>query len=73
MGLIAQSGCVAALADARATHRYLQTNRTEPVYKEMHDKAMDGIKKHLLKVSVTKGHMYTSELMPRRDRQTGQL
>lgn len=53
--------------------RYLQTNRTEPVYKEMHELAMGGIKQHLLKSSVIKNLMYTSELMPRRDRQTGQL
>ncbi|ORY88760.1 glycoside hydrolase [Leucosporidium creatinivorum] len=52
---------------------YLQTNRTEAVYKEMHELAMGGIKQHLLKSSVIKNLMYTSELMPRRDRQTGQF
>lgn len=54
-------------------NRYLQTNRTEPVYKEMHETAMGGIKKHLLKVSATKGLMYTSELLPRRNRKSGTL
>jgi endoplasmic reticulum Man9GlcNAc2 1,2-alpha-mannosidase len=39
----------------------------------MHELAMGGIKQHLLKSSVIKNLMYTSELMPRRDRQTGQL
>lgn len=45
---------------------YLQMNRTQPIYKEMHDEAMGGIKKHLLKKSVRKGLVYTSELQPRR-------
>ncbi|GAA5828288.1 hypothetical protein JCM3770_004951, partial [Rhodotorula araucariae] len=51
--------------------QYLQTNRTEPVYREMHDEAMGGIKTHLLKKSATKGLVYTSELLPRRNMQTG--
>jgi hypothetical protein len=45
---------------------YLQTNRTQPIFKEMHDEAMGGIKQHLLKKSVRKGLVYTSELQPRR-------
>ncbi|GAA5891356.1 hypothetical protein JCM6882_004669 [Rhodosporidiobolus microsporus] len=45
---------------------YLQTNRTEPVYKEMHDGAMTGIKQHLLATSATKGLVYTNELLPSR-------
>ncbi|GAA5975567.1 hypothetical protein JCM21900_002348 [Sporobolomyces salmonicolor] len=52
--------------------QYLQTNRTEPVYKEMHDAAMGGIKRHLLKMSHG-GLWYTSELMPRRRRDTGEF
>ncbi|GAA5855970.1 hypothetical protein JCM8547_000435 [Rhodosporidiobolus lusitaniae] len=51
--------------------QYLQTNRTEPQYKLMHDEAMGGIKKHLLKKSVTKGLVYTSELQPGRSRSGG--
>ena len=54
-------------------YRYLQTNRTEPVYKGMHEMAMGGIKEHLLKVSATKGLMYTSELLPRRNLKAGTL
>ncbi|BGP38422.1 mannosyl-oligosaccharide alpha-1,2-mannosidase [Rhodotorula kratochvilovae] len=53
------------------TKQYLQTNRTEPVYRDMHDEAMGGIKTHLLKKSATKGLVYTSELLPRRNAQTG--
>ncbi|GAA6028046.1 hypothetical protein JCM8097_001846 [Rhodosporidiobolus ruineniae] len=51
---------------------YLQTNRTEPVYKAMHDEAMGGIKSHLLKKSAVKGLVYTQELLPGRG-QTGEL
>ncbi|BGP30573.1 mannosyl-oligosaccharide alpha-1,2-mannosidase [Rhodotorula toruloides] len=46
--------------------QYFQTNRTEPVYLDMHKEAMGGIKKLLLKKSATKGLMYVSELLPRR-------
>lgn len=46
--------------------QYFQTNRTEPVYLDMHNEAMSGIKKLLLKKSATKGLMYVSELLPRR-------
>ncbi|CEQ42240.1 SPOSA6832_04020 [Sporobolomyces salmonicolor] len=42
--------------------QYLQTNRTEPVYKEMHDEAMGGIKRHLLKMSHG-GLWYTNHLV----------
>ncbi|BGP14426.1 hypothetical protein JCM10213_004549 [Rhodosporidiobolus nylandii] len=49
--------------------QYLQTNRTEPVYKTMHDEAMGGIKTHLLKTSPVKGLVYTSELLPKRTQQ----
>ncbi|GAA5979464.1 hypothetical protein JCM11641_005403 [Rhodosporidiobolus odoratus] len=52
--------------------QHLQTNRTEPVYKEMHDVAMDGVKKHLLKTSPVKRLVYTSELQPKRA-QSGQF
>ena len=53
--------------------QYLQTNRTEPVYKRMHDEAMGGIKSHLLHRSVTKNLVYTSELLPTRDQKTQSL
>lgn len=46
--------------------QYFQTNRTEPVYLDMHNEAMSGIKKILLKKSATKNLMYVSELLPRR-------
>lgn len=47
--------------------QYLQTGKTEPVYREMHDEAMAGIKKHLLATTPTGGYLYTTELQPRRD------
>ncbi|KAM0746133.1 glycoside hydrolase [Meredithblackwellia eburnea MCA 4105] len=47
--------------------QFVQTNRTESVYREMHDEAMDGIKKHLLKRSEVRKLVYTSELQPARD------
>ncbi|KAK4050154.1 mannosyl-oligosaccharide alpha-1,2-mannosidase [Microbotryomycetes sp. JL201] len=53
--------------------QYLQTNRVDRVFKDMHDKAMSGIKRHLLKTSVTENLLYTSELHPRRKREDGQL
>ncbi|GAA6000206.1 hypothetical protein JCM10207_007905 [Rhodosporidiobolus poonsookiae] len=46
--------------------QYLQTNRTEPAYKAMHDDAMNGVKMHLLKTSAVKKLVYTSELLPKR-------
>ncbi|GAA5824425.1 hypothetical protein JCM10212_000785 [Sporobolomyces blumeae] len=66
--------------------QYLQTNRSEPVYREMHDRAMQGIKKWLVKTTTTqtggskgsskgkqgKGLVYTAELQPRKSR-TGEL
>ncbi|GAA5821417.1 hypothetical protein JCM11251_004613 [Rhodosporidiobolus azoricus] len=45
---------------------YLQTNKSEPIYKEMHDAAMQGIKKNLLAKSATQGLVYTNELLPAR-------
>ncbi|POY75826.1 putative Mannosyl-oligosaccharide 1,2-alpha-mannosidase [Rhodotorula taiwanensis] len=46
--------------------QYFQTSKTEPVYREMHDGAMRGIARHLVKKSVTRDLIYTSELIPRR-------
>ncbi|KPV76564.1 glycoside hydrolase family 47 protein [Rhodotorula graminis WP1] len=53
--------------------QYLQTNRTEDTYRDMHDLAMGGIKKHLLKKSAAKNFVYTSELLPSRNPMTGAL
>ncbi|TNY18789.1 glycoside hydrolase [Rhodotorula diobovata] len=51
--------------------QYLLTNRSEAVYRDMHDEAMRGVKTHLLKKSAAKGLVYTSELLPRRNPTTG--
>lgn len=53
--------------------RYLQTNRTQSIFRDMHVHAMQGIKTNLLKASETKRLMYTSEFVPRRNMSTGQL
>ncbi|GAA5950758.1 hypothetical protein JCM8115_004964 [Rhodotorula mucilaginosa] len=53
--------------------QYFQTNRTEPVYRQMHQVAMRGIAQHLVKKSTTRGLVYTSELLPRRNAATGQI
>lgn len=52
--------------------QYLQTNRTEEVYREMYDEAMHGVRKHLIRQGVKQGLIYTSELLPRRQAATGQ-
>ncbi|PFH45060.1 glycoside hydrolase family 47 protein [Amanita thiersii Skay4041] len=44
--------------------QYIQTNRTEPVYREMYDGTMQAIHEHLIKKSLTKGLTYTVELVP---------
>ncbi|GAA5879470.1 hypothetical protein JCM16303_003213 [Sporobolomyces ruberrimus] len=54
--------------------QYLQTNRTEEVYREMHDKSIGGIKAWLVKKSKGVGKegkgglVYTAELQPRKNR-----
>ncbi|GAA6025092.1 hypothetical protein JCM11491_004778 [Sporobolomyces phaffii] len=54
--------------------QYLQTNKTEEVYREMHDRSMGGIKKWLVKKSSGVGKegqgalVYTAELQPRKNR-----
>ncbi|KAK4048589.1 mannosyl-oligosaccharide alpha-1,2-mannosidase [Microbotryomycetes sp. JL221] len=53
--------------------QYLQTGRIDSVFKQLHTKAMDGIKRHLLKTSATGNLLYTSELHPRRGPKDGQL
>ncbi|KAI0640197.1 glycoside hydrolase [Trametes polyzona] len=46
--------------------QYIQTNYTEPVYKEMYDFAINGVHEHLIKKSRMAGLTYTSELIPER-------
>ncbi|KAL5535947.1 MNS1 [Sanghuangporus sanghuang] len=46
--------------------QYLQTNRTEEVYKSMYLEAMDAVNKHLVKRSKLTSITYTSELIPER-------
>ncbi|TFK23715.1 glycoside hydrolase family 47 protein [Coprinopsis marcescibilis] len=47
--------------------QYLQTNRTEDVYREMYEIAMTGIYDHLLHKGLHEKHLYTSELLVARD------
>ena len=54
---------------------FLQTNRTEKVYREMHDRSMGGVKEWLVKKSrrgeggkEEEGRVYTAELQPRKNR-----
>ncbi|KAI0756187.1 glycoside hydrolase [Daedaleopsis nitida] len=51
--------------------QYLQTNMTEPVYKEMYDFAMDGVHSHLIQKSQFAQLTYTSELIPEREEAGG--
>ncbi|KAF8527437.1 glycoside hydrolase family 47 protein [Hysterangium stoloniferum] len=46
--------------------QHLQTDRKEPVYREMYDDAMEAISSHLLKRSMYSNLLYTSELIPER-------
>ncbi|KAI0830846.1 glycoside hydrolase [Trametes gibbosa] len=46
--------------------QYIQTNFTEPVYKEMYEFAMNGVQEHLIKKSRSGRLTYTSELIPER-------
>lgn len=48
--------------------QYLQTNRTEPVYRTMYDEAMSGTKSNLIQQGVNQGLTYTKELVPRLDK-----
>ncbi|KAG6860344.1 hypothetical protein C0995_012457 [Termitomyces sp. Mi166 len=52
--------------------QYVQTNGTEPVYKDMYDDAMTGIHNHLIQKSTKSKMTYTAELVPEQDR-TGQI
>ncbi|TFK56896.1 glycoside hydrolase family 47 protein [Heliocybe sulcata] len=48
--------------------QYLQTNRTEDVYREMYIDTMDAIQSHLVQTSMNKRLTYTAELIPERGR-----
>ncbi|KDQ62916.1 glycoside hydrolase family 47 protein [Jaapia argillacea MUCL 33604] len=52
--------------------QFLQTNRTEPIYRQMYENAMTAIHNHLIQKSTTAGLTYTSELIPERT-QEGEL
>ncbi|KAK7464335.1 mannosyl-oligosaccharide alpha-1,2-mannosidase [Stygiomarasmius scandens] len=52
--------------------QYIQTNYTEPVYKDMYDDAMEGIHRHLIQQSPNSKMIYTAELIPERT-ETGEL
>lgn len=51
--------------------QYLQTDRQEPVYRDMYDDAMSGIKKHLIARTKRKGLIFTKELAPARHPESG--
>ncbi|KAF9025070.1 glycoside hydrolase family 47 protein [Hymenopellis radicata] len=46
--------------------QYLQTNRTEDVYREMYDDTMQAIHQYIIQESTTKKMIYTAELIPER-------
>nr|XP_019044540.1 mannosyl-oligosaccharide alpha-1,2-mannosidase [Kwoniella bestiolae CBS 10118]OCF23470.1 mannosyl-oligosaccharide alpha-1,2-mannosidase [Kwoniella bestiolae CBS 10118] len=46
--------------------QWLQTDREEPVYRDMYDEAMGGIKKHLIGQTKKSGLIFTQELHPAR-------
>ncbi|KAK4687507.1 hypothetical protein P7C73_g2619, partial [Tremellales sp. Uapishka_1] len=52
--------------------QYLQTDRQEPVYRDIYDEAMTGIKKHLIGQTTKSGLIYTQELQPARHPKTGE-
>lgn len=49
--------------------QYIQTNYTEPVYRDMYDDAMTAVHTHLIKKSEEEGLTYTAEILPERDTQ----
>lgn len=51
--------------------QYLQTDRQEPVYRDMYDEAMSGIKRHLVSKTKKSGLIFTQELAPARHPETG--
>ncbi|KAH8119714.1 glycoside hydrolase [Phellopilus nigrolimitatus] len=46
--------------------QYLQTAKSEGVYREMYSESMDAINKHLVQQSTTSSLIYTAELLPER-------
>ncbi|KAK0200947.1 glycoside hydrolase family 47 protein [Desarmillaria ectypa] len=48
--------------------QYLQTNRTEDVYREMYDSTMQGIHQYLIQKSASTKMIYTAELIPERNK-----
>ncbi|KAG0220957.1 mannosyl-oligosaccharide alpha-1,2-mannosidase, partial [Mortierella sp. GBA43] len=42
--------------------QYLQTSKLEPVYKEMYDHSISGVKKHLIGRSIPKGLLFIGEI-----------
>ncbi|WVQ99884.1 hypothetical protein IAU59_007027 [Kwoniella sp. CBS 9459] len=46
--------------------QWLQTDRQEPIYRDMYDEAMGGIKKHLIGQTKLSGLIFTQELHPAR-------
>ncbi|KAJ2916907.1 hypothetical protein MD484_g3531, partial [Candolleomyces efflorescens] len=46
--------------------QYLQTDRTEDVYRQMYQETMDAVRTTLLRKGVNKGNIYTFELIPDR-------
>lgn len=42
--------------------QYLQTDATEPMYREMYDEAMTGVKNKLVQRTRASGMVYTAEL-----------
>ncbi|GFZ49357.1 Mannosyl-oligosaccharide 1,2-alpha-mannosidase [Saitozyma sp. JCM 24511] len=52
--------------------QWLQTDRQEPVYRDMYDEAMGGIKKHLIGKTSKSKLIFTQELQPARHPQSGQ-
>ncbi|QRV76440.1 glycoside hydrolase family 47 protein [Ceratobasidium sp. AG-Ba] len=44
--------------------QYLQTDRSEPVYRAMYDDAMEGIRSNLVRTTPTNGLVFTGELQP---------
>ncbi|RSH81406.1 mannosyl-oligosaccharide alpha-1,2-mannosidase [Saitozyma podzolica] len=52
--------------------QWLQTDRQEPVYRDMYDEAMGGIKKHLIGKTSKSNLIFTQELQPARHPQSGQ-
>lgn len=50
--------------------QYVQTNRSEAVYRDMWDRSISGVKKHLVKQSTASvpPYLYTAEIIPRMQR-----